>query len=234
MLTNLPIYISIVFSLTTLLTLFLFYRAIRVAARNATTTNWILAGLIAWLVLQGGLSITGFYNADPQPSPPPFPLAVVPTFILIAYLFLTKKGKAFIDALPLAHLHWIHIVRIPVEFVLYWLFLNQAVPEVMTFAGRNFDIIAGITAPLIIYLAFSKKIGGKGLLIGWNVIMLALLINIVATAILALPSSFQQIALDQPNWAVLNFPFTWLPAFVVPVVMFAHFVTLRRLFRDQN
>ncbi|MFK7920606.1 MAG: hypothetical protein AB8H47_01555 [Bacteroidia bacterium] len=231
MLSNLPTYISIVFGLTTLLTLFLFYRAFRVAARNASTANWILIGLIGWLILQGGLSIIGFYNADPQPVPPPFPLAVVPTFILMAVLFLTKKGRAFIDALPLPHLHWIHIVRIPVEIVLYCLFLNHAVPEVMTFAGRNFDIIAGITAPVIIYLAFSQKVGGKGLLIGWNIAMLALLINIVATAILALPSNFQQIALDQPNWAVLNFPFSWLPAFVVPVVMFSHFATLRQLFR---
>ena len=133
--------------------------------------------------------------------------------------------------MPLDRLHWIHLVRIPVELVLYWLFLNQAVPEVMTFAGRNFDIIAGISAPLLIYFAFIKKVGGKWLIIGWNLVMLGLLVNIVTTAILALPSNFQQIAFEQPNWAVLNFPFSWLPAFVVPVVFFAHLVSLRQAFR---
>ncbi|MEM6344016.1 MAG: hypothetical protein AAF927_09050 [Bacteroidota bacterium] len=231
MIANLPSYITIVFILTTLLTLFLFYRAFRAAAQNASSANWILGGIILWLALQAGLSLADFYNTDPQPVPPRFPIAVVPTFILIGIVFFTKRGRAFIDRLPLDRLHWIHIVRIPVELVLYWLFLNQAVPEIMTFAGRNFDIIAGISAPILIYFAFIKKQGGKWLIIGWNLAMLGLLINIVATAILALPSNFQQIAFDQPNWAVLNFPFSWLPAFVVPVVFFAHLVSLRQAFR---
>ncbi|MEL7530015.1 MAG: hypothetical protein AAFN10_01840 [Bacteroidota bacterium] len=232
MLSNLPSYISIGFILTSLLTLFLFYRAIRPAAQNASTANWILAGIVAWLALQAALSLADFYNTDPQPVPPRFPLAVVPTFVLIGIVFLTKRGRAFIDRLDMSRLHWIHIVRIPVELVLYGLFLNQAVPEVMTFAGRNFDIIAGITAPLLIYFAFVKQVGGKWLIIGWNLAMLGFLINIVATAILALPSNFQQLAFEQPNWAVLNFPFSWLPAFVVPVVFFAHLVSLRQAFRE--
>ncbi|WP_233632635.1 hypothetical protein [Parapedobacter sp. ISTM3] len=74
-----------------------------------------------------------------------------------AVLFLTRTGKEFVDSLPIAGLTMINVVRIPVEVVLCWLFINGAVPEMMTFEGRNFDIIAGITAPLIAYFGVVKK-----------------------------------------------------------------------------
>jgi hypothetical protein len=72
------------------------------------------------------------------------------------------------------------------------------------------------------------------LLIAWNLLCLGLLINIVTLAVLSAPFPFQQLAFDQPNIAVLFFPFIWLPAFVVPAVLFAHLVCLRQLFRNKT
>ncbi len=101
----------------------------------------------------------------------------------------------------------------------------------MTFEGRNFDILAGITAPIIAYLAFTqKKISRNGLLI-WNFICLALLANIVVNAFLSVPSPVQQFAFDQPNIAILYVPFSWLPTFVVPVVLFAHLASIQQLLK---
>jgi hypothetical protein len=57
-----------------------------------------------------------------------------------------------------------------------------------------------------------------------------LLINIVATAILSMPFPFQQLAFDRPNIAIMYFPYVWLPCCVVPIVLFAHLVSLRKLF----
>ena len=58
-----------------------------------------------------------------------------------------------------------------------------------------------------------------------------LLINIVATAVLSLPSPFQQQAFNQLNIAILYFPFVWLPSVVVPVVLLAHVSAIRQLIR---
>ncbi|HEX8427561.1 hypothetical protein [Hymenobacter sp.] len=44
-----------------------------------------------------------------------------------------------------------------------------------------------------------------------------------------MPTPLQQLAFEQPNVAVMQFPFVWLPIFVVPVVAFTHVVALRRL-----
>lgn len=98
----------------------------------------------------------------------------------------------------------------------------------MTFEGRNFDIVAGITAPIIVYFGFTKtKIDRQTILI-WNVIFLGFLLNIVVNALFSAPSPIQIFAFDQPNIAILNFPFIWLPTFIVPIVLFGHLTSIRQ------
>ena len=106
------------------------------------------------------------------------------------------------------------------------------VPELMTFEGRNFDILAGITAPFMAYFVFEKKKLGRQTLLIWNFICLGLLANIVINALLSAPFPFQQFAFEQPNIAILNFPFSWLPTFVVPMVLFGHLVSIRQLIKN--
>lgn len=223
---NLPTFISIVFGLTTILTVFLFFKA-------SNYSRIVLYLLCGWLLLQGAISLSGFYTVT-NGMPPRLALAVVPMFIGIAFLFFTAKGKTFMDGLNVKTLTMLHVVRIPVEVVLFWLFLEGTVPQLMTFEGRNFDILSGITAPLVWYFGFIKnKLSPKIILI-WNFICLGLLLNIVINAILSAPFSMQQIAFDQPNIAVLYFPFVWLPGCVVPLVLLSHLVVIRKLIRNNE
>lgn len=229
MIENLPVYISIVFGLTTLATLILFYYALKRSELGNSKANIILAVLSVWLIIQAVLTLNNFYNTDTRALPPKFLLLVLPPLLTILILFITKSGRNFIDKLPLSHLTYLNIVRIPVELVLYWLFLNKAVPELMTFAGRNFDILAGITAPFVAYFGLQRRALDRKTILIWNFLALGLLLNIVINAVLAAPFAIQQFAFDQPNIAVLNFPFTWLPGFIVPIVLFGHLASIRQL-----
>jgi len=103
----------------------------------------------------------------------------------------------------------------------------------MTFEGNNLDILSGISAPVIYYLVFVRKKYARRTLLVWNILCLLLLLNIVITAILAVPYPFQQLAFDQPNQAVLYLPYIWLPAFIVPVVFFSHLVLMRQIMRGR-
>lgn len=221
---DLPLYISVVFILTTLLTIFIFYKA----TNNSATTLLIL---LLWIALQAFVSLSGFYTVA-NTIPPRFAFLVLPAVLFIVGLFITAKGKIFIDGLDLQKLTILHVVRFPVELVLYWLFLSKKVPQLMTFEGRNFDILAGLSAPLIYYFVFVKTaIGKRGLLL-WNIICLGLLINIVFNAVLSAPFPFQQFGFDQPNIAILYFPFVWLPCCVVPLVLTAHLAAIRKLIKE--
>ncbi len=220
---NLPIYISIVFILTTFLTVGLFYRA----ANNSKIT---LAVLLLWLTVQTMVSLSGFYTITNN-FPPRFILLVLPTLLFIIALFATAKGRQYIDSLDAGRLTLVHIVRIPVELVLLWLCIHKMVPQLMTFEGRNFDILSGLTAPVIFYFGFVKKQINKNLILLWNFLCIGLLFNIVINAVLSAPFPFQQFGFDQPDIAVLYFPFVWLPCCVVPLVLFSHLATIRQLLR---
>ncbi|MBO0938468.1 hypothetical protein J2I47_18095 [Fibrella sp. HMF5335] len=221
MLYQLPPYVSVVFGLTTLLSIWLFWRA---AQRSGT----VLAVLLGWLLLQGAVGLSGFYLKTDS-LPPRFPALVIPPLLLLIGLLLTKAGRAFIDSLSISWLTLLHVVRIPVEVVLFWLFVGKTIPELMTFEGRNFDILSGLTAPVIYYVGFIRKSLPKSVLLVWNLLCLGLLINIVSTAALSVPSPLQQLAFDQPNIAILYFPFVWLPSVVVPIVLLAHVSAIRKL-----
>ena len=184
--------------------------------------------LIAWLGIQGSAGLFSFY-LDMDAMPPRIVFLVLPALLFIAILFLSSTGKQFIDSLNLKTLTLLHMVRIPVEFCLLWLFMAGTIPELMTFEGRNFDILAGLTAPLVYYLYYVRKSMSKQALIIWNIVSLLLLLNIVVNALLSTPLPFQQFAFDQPNVGILYFPFVWLPSFIVPIVIFSHFVAIRRL-----
>ncbi|NIJ52232.1 hypothetical protein [Dyadobacter arcticus] len=128
------------------------------------------------------------------------------------------------------------MIRIPVELVLLWLSWHKAIPELMTFEGRNPDIFSGITAPFVAYfgLARVKSKQGRGLLLIWNLICLALLQNIVINGLLSAPTPFQRFAFDQPNVAISYFPFSWLPTFIVPLALFGHLVSIRKIIKGQT
>jgi hypothetical protein len=197
----------------------------------AKATHWnkaVMGISIIWLTVQGYLGYTGFY-LDTVSIPPHFAVLFPPVFIAIAILFNTKKGKIFIDSLDLKTLTLLHTVRIPVEFCLLWLFMADAIPQLMTFEGRNFDIVAGITAPVVFFLYFIRNNISKKILLGWNVVMLLFLINIIVNALLSAPLPFQQFAFHQPNVGILYLPYVWLPSFIVPAVFFSHLVAIRRL-----
>lgn len=101
----------------------------------------------------------------------------------------------------------------------------------MTFEGSNFDILSGLSAPLIYYFGFVKKNFSKKIMLIWNAVCLGLLMNIVITAILSSPFPFQQFAFDQPNIAILYFPFIWLPCCIVPVVLLSHLAAIKQLLK---
>jgi hypothetical protein len=223
-----PIYVTAFFIATTLLTLGLFYRAF--ANISMSIAQKVLWGSLVWLGLQGAILTTGFYLKT-DTIPPRFVLAVVPTFIAIIYFLTNKKSKNTLDKLSLKDLTIIHVCRIPVEIGLLWLYQRQQIPQIMTFEGRNFDIISGLTALPMAWYAFQNDTIKRTPLLIWNIVCLALVCIIVFIAILSVPTPIQQFGFEQPNVGVLKFPFGWLPSFIVPVVVFSHVVSIRLLLK---
>ena len=225
MIEPLPSFISIIFILTALTAVLLFYKA-------SGSRGIVLVCLLLWLVIQGLIALTGFYS-DTLSFPPRFVLAVLPPLITVIFLIVNDHGKKFLDSLDVKILTYLQTVRIPVEIVLYYLYKYGYIPELMTFEGRNFDILAGISAPFIAYFGFTKNMLNKKIILIWNIVCLLLLLNIVFNAVLSAPFSFQMFAFDQPNKAVFYFPFIWLPSCIVPIVLISHLASIRQIINDK-
>jgi len=195
----------------------------------ATKSRTFLIVAISWTILQSILGLKGFYQDTETLPPRIMPFGIFPTLLAMVITFLTNKGRAFIDNINLKTLTYFHSIRIPVEVVLTLLFYQGLISVYMTWEGTNFDLFSGLTAALVAYIAFRTGTTNKKLLLWWNVLCLLLLFNVVVTAVFALPSPFQKISLDQPNIAVLYFPFNLLPTIIVPTVLFGHLVAIRQL-----
>ena len=221
MMPPIPTYVSVAFILTTLLTLVFLY-AVLIRSTAKSRILGIFGGIFLWMILQAALSLQGFYSNHLDVMPPRIPILLAPPLMLILLLFLTQSGRDFLDSLPLSTLTHLHVVRIPVELLLFALFVYGAIPQLMTFEGRNWDILAGLTAPLVAFWGIQRGNMGRTALLVWNFLCLGLLFNIVFHAILSIPLPFQRFAFDQPNLAVLYFPYIWLPGVIVPIVLFSH------------
>ena len=184
------------------------------------------------MIVQSIVSLTGFYT-DTDDTPPKFVLLLAPPVLFIGFLFASRQGRKYIDGLSSRFLVLLHVIRFPVEVILFFLFIHHGIPKLMTFEGVNFDILSGLTAPVIYYFGFVKKKLPATVILLWNIGCLGLLVNIVVHAIFAAPFPFQKIAFDQPNIAVLYFPFTILPSVIVPIVLFCHLASIRQVINQK-
>ncbi|MES2515121.1 MAG: hypothetical protein V4580_13300 [Bacteroidota bacterium] len=178
----------------------------------------VLLFYLCWISATGVLSYAGFFQKT-DTFPPRLLIIIIPSVLYVIYFY----RKLNTNNINLNYLFAIHALRLPVELCLFRLFIFKKIPVIMTFEGWNFDIIIGISALLLLcYSVFLKKKINDTFLKVWNVLGLIFLTIIVITAILSVPSPFQKIAFDQPNIAILEFPFTFLPAIIVPTVLLAH------------
>ena len=230
MIEQVPAYVSITFLITSFVTVAILIAAVRRANSDSIAAKVLLFVLPAWMIFQAVLATGGFYLNTEVVPPRLFLFGLFPAMaFLILYFFLARESV--VEKLPLAHLTLLHTIRIPVELVLSWLFAAGLVPEVMTFHGNNFDIISGITAPIVYFICFRGDRVRTKLLAAWNIFALLLLLNIVITAVLCMPFPIQKLAFDQPNVGLFYFPYIWLPTLIVPIVLFCHITSLWKIFR---
>ena len=208
-------YAFLLITLATLITNFL--------ATGKENKIWWLFGM--WGLLISTIAYSGFF-LNTKSLPPRLIFVLLPSTLLIIYLYRNID----INSINVNYLIGIHIIRIPVELVLYQLYVEGGIPKIMTFSGWNYDILVGITAVIILFLMkVQKKHQLLKMLRFWNIFGIIMLTIIVSIAILSAPFPFQQLAFEQPNVAVLRFPFILLPGVIVPLVYLSHFLSLKWL-----
>jgi hypothetical protein len=216
---------------TTLFTVLVLVMAIVTVAglRRAGVGFGPVAGiLLIYLAVPAVLARSGALDRY-SPLPAPALLVLLALTVTTAVLVFSYIGAKVALALPIAPIVLLQAFRIGVEFLLHRLYLEGAVPVEMTWSGRNFDIISGLTGlGLGLWLMSGRSTPGP-VIFAWNLMGLGLLLNIVIVAILATPVPFRQFTDGPPNLLPSTFPFIWLPSFLVQMALASHLLIFRQL-----
>ncbi len=207
-------------------------RANMLPARRRTLVVAVVFVISSWLALAATLAATGLlsvWTARP-PRVLMLPLAVFTTMVLVAR---TATFRQLLAGLPAWWPVALQTFRIVVELVLWRLFVRGDVPVQMTFEGRNFDLLIGVTAPLIAAGVAAKRIRPR-VLLAWNVVGLAMLANVVGTAATSIPGPLHVAWPGPPLTAIGDFPLVWIPAFLAPCAVFLHIVSIRKLLSERR
>lgn len=179
------------------------------------------AVLVGWLALTAALGAHGLLGA------PRFLVLPATTLTALVVLSRTAALRRLRDVLPP---HWPPLAqsfRVGVELLLFALFVAGRAPEQVTFEGRNADVLVGLTGPLVAWLVASGRLSARGL-VAWNVASLAVLLNTVLTVASSAPGPLRLDWGGAPFAELTGWPLVWLPAFLVPVAVFLHVLSLRQ------
>jgi hypothetical protein len=200
------------------------------ARRRALAVTVAVAA--AWMTTTWAAAESGVlrqWNA----TPPPFALLVAGIVGLAVATASTGYGRRLARGLPLWTLVAVQGFRLPLELAMHAMYERGVMPAQMSYSGRNFDIVTGVTALLVAWLVATGR-GGRRLVLTWNVLGLILLVNVVTIAILSTPR-FAYFGEDRLNVWVTYPPFVWLPAVMVLAALAGHLLIFRAsaLIKDQ-
>lgn len=191
---------------------------------------FVVAGLGLWLTILAVLAWTGFFR-NFAARPPRLLLVVLPPLLAILVLLFSRKVRLLLLAIPPSWLLYAQSFRILMELFLWLGYRGDYVPVLMTFEGLNYDIIVGLTAPMAGLVFFGRNRYHRLQAVLWNVFGVALLLNIIAVSLMCLPeeSVLHVFDVQPPNRFVADFPFIWIPGFIVPCALLLHLFSLKQM-----
>lgn len=160
-------------------------------------------------------------------TPPPFALFVLAILAIALAIAYSPYGRRLAATLPVWLLVLVQSFRFPLELAMHGMYEHGVMPVQMSYSGRNFDIVTGITAVVVARLAASGRAGPR-LVLAWNVLGLLLLTNVVTVAILSTPP-IGYFGRERLNVWVTYPPYVWLPAVMVLAALAGHLLVFRAL-----
>lgn len=204
---------------------------VRASVAGHVLNLWTVRALLAcvlWLALTGQLAHEGWLRNGLHLGALFF-CAVA----LACALAFAPAGRALIEGVGPAMLVVFQTVRVPVEVFVYQLYQGGYAPVQITYAGLNFDIFSGLTAPAMGWLVWRGR-GGRAMLLFWNAFCLLLLFNVASIAALSLPTPMRLFANEPTNIFITYPPFVWLPMFLLPLFLLGHLLVFRWLWWNRR
>jgi hypothetical protein len=182
-------------------------------------------GIAAWLAVTGAVPLSG--ELERPLTVPPLMVFFLVTQLVTAIAAFSPLGTRLLH-LPLATLVGFQVFRLPLELVLHSWAEQGALPPQMTYEGHNFDIVTGLLALPAAWIA-ARRPHARAPVLAFNLIGLALLVNVARIAAFSSPVPFRSYLNDPPVLLGFNFPFGWIVPICVGGALFGHLLVFRAL-----
>jgi hypothetical protein len=161
--------------------------------------------------------------------PPLIPVLLIGMLVLGVVLARSPVGDRLARGLPVWALVAYQAFRLPLELLMHRAATEAVMPMQMSYSGRNFDIVTGITAAVLGLVLWLRPLPRIVILV-WNLLGLGLLFNIGGVALLSTPL-VQYFGADRLNTFVAYPPYVLLPGVMVLAAWTGHLVVFRALRR---
>lgn len=188
----------------------------------------VFGGLLVWHVYMTLLGISGFLQDFSLP--PRFPVLLIAPAFVFTFLFLKKnKDKQWIKEIPTHWLAFYQTFRIAVESLFVWSVTEGVLHSNVTIEGYNYDMVLGLTAPVIGLLVLLNKGRFKTIFKLWNYAGLAVLASVIFMFFTSVftPSFYSQELVFPTYFGA--FPYVFVAGFLMPSAVFVHALSLVHL-----
>ncbi len=200
-----------------------------ISTRSVAKSFPIGLGLATWYLIIFWLGKIGFFGMTVANIP-----LIAPAFVILYFTGRSLYRSMYLQEIfATVPLHWaigVQIFRVMGYGFLsfYWLGLLPGEFAIPTGVG---DVIVGLAAPFVAFLYLK---GWQKLAIWWNYLGIADLILSLTLGISTYPRPLQLLPTEIPNDLIALFPLVLVPLFAVPLSIFLHLFTLRRLHQAER
>lgn len=220
-----PIDIAIGFTLLPLIVLASFSVLL---VKQSRSLWWIAAVMAVWAMFTAVMAYGGVL-ANFASFPPWIPILAVAQLAFAVWLGWFSSWSELLARIPQYFLVGMQCFRVPVELLLATLATRKLLAIEMTYYGRNFDILEGMTAiALAIWLKRRGEEPLRFVVLAWNLMGLSLVTVVLVHGLLSVPYPSQLLHLSVSTFVIAHFPVVWLLTLLVPMAYLLHFASIKR------
>lgn len=201
-------------------------------SEQRSTAAALSAAMIAWFVVAWWLSRREFFVVAGNELPRIQYALLVPIIAGSWWILSSPRLRAVVTAVPQSWLVGVQVYRaLGAMFLLLW--ARGQMPGEFAIPAGTGDVIVGVTAPFVAWLNARGAPAAASVTRIWNVFGILDLVVAVTTGFLTSPSPLQTLAFEQPNLLIIAYPLVMVPAFLVPLSIILHILSLWKLDRSR-
>ena len=191
----------------------------------------LLLFLMGWQLYIMALGQTDILNSFELP-PRFVMLLILPAFLFTGIFIYKNRNNSWLKHIPKSWLVNAQAFRIVVETLFVFSVAEGVLHPNVTIEGYNFDMVLGISAPIIAFLAFGKNLISEKMVMAWNYVGLLVLASVIFVFLTTtFFPSFYGNATNLMPIAFTYYPYTLVPGFLMPVAVFLHVLSIVQLRR---